>query len=192
MFGTILLIPLLLQQVKGYGSFAAGAMMLPHALASGIMTSIAGRISDKIGVRPLVATGFGFAAAGVFLLSQTAADGGPGTLVLPLLLLGTGMGLTTMTLGTHVLQSVPKTTVGRVVPMTMSAQQVVMSFAVAGLSGYWSARDTQHSLLSGHSPYASMLAYRDSFQLIACVAAIGAVAGLLLLGKMSRRAEAGS
>ncbi|UUZ86477.1 MFS transporter [Paenibacillus sp. P26] len=180
MFGTLLLIPLFLQQVKGYGSLMTGLLMLPHAIASGILTLLAGRLFDKTGARPLVITGLGLITAGLLVLSHMTAGDGPAMIVIPLLLLGTGMGLATMTLNTHVLQTVPGPLVGRVVPMTMAVQQVMLSVAVAGLSGYVTMR-TRHDLPSAqHGTDASMSAFGDTFLLCACIAAIGVLAGFLL------------
>src|SRR5207249_4688182 len=46
MFGTLFLVPLFLQQVRGYGSFATGLYTLPQAAASAVMMPIAGRLFD--------------------------------------------------------------------------------------------------------------------------------------------------
>ena len=50
-------------------------------------------------------------------------------------MMGLGMGLSMMPLNTHVLNAAPRKLVGRVTPLT-AAQQVVVSFAVAGLTGF--------------------------------------------------------
>ena len=49
MFGSFFLVPLFLQQVRGYGSFETGLFTLPQAVASAIFMQISGRAFDRFG-----------------------------------------------------------------------------------------------------------------------------------------------
>src|SRR5919199_6619972 len=49
MFGTFFLIPLYLQQVRGYGALETGLYTLPIAVASAIFMQISGRVFDRVG-----------------------------------------------------------------------------------------------------------------------------------------------
>ncbi|MNJ62095.1 hypothetical protein D3C77_579230 [compost metagenome] len=99
--------------------------------------------------------------------------------VIPLVLMGAGMGMTMMPLNTHILNSAPRRLVNRVTPLTSATQQVVTSFAIAGLTGYLTSHMTKHMTApetAGDLLTSSTLAYGDTFFLTACIA----VAGLLL------------
>src|SRR6266581_944176 len=54
MFGSFFLVPLFLQQVRGYGSFETGLFTFPQAVASAIFMQISGRAFDRFGVKPPV------------------------------------------------------------------------------------------------------------------------------------------
>lgn len=182
LFGAIVLIPLFLQDIRGYGPLKTGLVMLPQALASAFLMPIGGRLFDKIGVRPLAMTGLGLITAGFVMLSRISPDTSLTYTMFSLVMLGGGSGLTMMPLNTHVLQSAPKRLVSRVTPLTTAAQQVMVSFAVAGLSGYLTSQLTGHMKESGGTdPIGSAVAaYGDTFLLSAGIACAGALLGLIL------------
>ncbi|MGA4506498.1 MDR family MFS transporter [Propionibacteriaceae bacterium G1746] len=55
LFGTIIMLPLLLQQVYGLEPLQVGLMMLPGGLLMGVLGPIVGRLYDRVGPRVLVA-----------------------------------------------------------------------------------------------------------------------------------------
>ncbi|WP_282004694.1 MDR family MFS transporter [Propioniciclava sinopodophylli] len=54
LFGTIIMLPLLLQRVYGLEPLQVGLMMLPGGVAMGVMGPLIGRLYDRVGPRPLV------------------------------------------------------------------------------------------------------------------------------------------
>ncbi|QGG54959.1 DHA2 family efflux MFS transporter permease subunit [Paenibacillus sp. B01] len=181
LFGTIFLLPLFLQTAKGYGALDTGLILLPQALAAGLFMPIGGRLYDKVGARPLVMTGMALVSVAAFLLSGIEADTGVGSLILPLALIGAGMGLSMMPLNTHIIQSAPAQLVGRVTSLTAAAQQVVSSFAIAGLSTYLTGRIKDNGPELGAQPAELLSAsYGDTFALLIWIAATGVVLGFLL------------
>ncbi|MFD2610886.1 DHA2 family efflux MFS transporter permease subunit [Paenibacillus gansuensis] len=181
LFGAFVLIPLYLQGIKGYGPLKTGLILLPQALASGVFMPIGGRLFDKIGVRPLALTGLTIVTGALFMFSQVTVDTGLGYIMTALILMGAGMGFSMMPLNTHILQAAPRSLVGRVTPLTTAAQQVMVSFAVAGLTGFLTSRITTHMKgTGGDLPAASITAYGDTFVLAACIAGTGAVLSILL------------
>lgn len=183
LFGSMIITPLYLQQVKGYSALETGLILLPQALASGIFMPISGRLFDKIGARPLAFTGLGIISAALFLLSQITVDTSLAMILLSLFLMGAGMGLTMMPVNTHVLNAAPRQLVSRVTPLTTAAQQVVVSFAVAGLTGYLTSHITAHmkDVAKGVAPAEAITAgFGDTFFLAACLAVAGFLFSLLL------------
>lgn len=181
LFGSFLLIPYFLQTVKGYGPLDTGLILLPQALAAGLLIPVGGRLYDKLGARPVVVTGLTLIAAALFLLSRISLDTGLGYIMGTLALMGAGMGMSMMPVNTHVLQSAPRRLVSRVTPLTTAAQQVMVSFAVAGLTGYLTSRMTFHGEEHGGNLFFAMgPAFGDTFFLSACIACIGVALGLIL------------
>ena len=57
MFAGMLLLPIYLQNIRGFTALQSGLLMLPGAIIMGIMSPIAGKLFDKIGARPLAIFG---------------------------------------------------------------------------------------------------------------------------------------
>lgn len=180
LFGVMIIVPLFLQTVRGYGALHTGLILLPQAIASGVMMPIGGRLYDKLGARPLVVTGLSVITAGLFMLSRITMDTTIGFIITCLVMLGAGMGLSMMSINTHVLQSAPRKLVGRVTPLTTAAQQVMVSFAVAGMTGFLMSRITSHMTETANPVEASVSAYGDTFLFAAGIAIAGALLGIIL------------
>lgn len=136
LFGAILLVPLYLQSARGYTPLNTGLYILPQALASGLMMPIGGRLYDKFGARPMALTGLTIIASALSMLSKINMNTELSYIMICLGMLGGGMGLSGMHISTHILQAAPKRLVTRVTPLTTAAQQVMVSFAVAGITSY--------------------------------------------------------
>lgn len=180
LFGAIMIMPLYLQQVRGYSPLESGLTVLPQALASGLFMPIGGRLFDKIGARPLVITGLSIITAALLLLSNIAVDTASWYIITALTMMGAGMGLSMMAINTHVLQSAPRKLVSRVTPLTTAAQQVMVSFAVAGLTGYLTSRITDHVAELKDPVKGAVAAYGDTFMVAGCIAVVGALIGIIL------------
>jgi EmrB/QacA subfamily drug resistance transporter len=180
LFGAILLIPLYLQQVKHYGALETGFILLPQALASAIFMPIGGRLFDRIGARPLAITGLTVITTALFMLSQISMNTGLPYIMTALSMMGAGMGMSMMAINTHVLAAAPRHLVSRVTPLTTAAQQVMVSFAVAGLTGFLSSHISDNMAKSGDPVSASVAAFGATFQLAAGIAFVGLILGFIL------------
>ncbi|MGH2355199.1 MAG: DHA2 family efflux MFS transporter permease subunit, partial [Chloroflexota bacterium] len=134
MFGTFFLVPLFLQQVRGYGSFETGLFTLPQALASALLMPLGGRLFDRIGARPLVLFGLALVVGAMWQMSGLSGTTTGQDLRLPLILMGAGMGSMMMALNTHVLNSAPRELVSRVTSLANALQNVVASLAIASFA----------------------------------------------------------
>jgi MFS family permease len=134
LFGGIYLLPLFLQQVRNFGAYDTGRIMMAQAIAAGIFMPIGGRLFDRIGARPLAVVGLSLVTVGTYMLTSLSATTSGGDLILSLVLRGMGMGLMMMAVNTHLLNAAPRKLVGRVTSLTQALQNVVTSLAVAGLT----------------------------------------------------------
>jgi EmrB/QacA subfamily drug resistance transporter len=183
MFGTMFMVPLFLQQAKGYTPFETGLIMLPQALASGVFMPIGGKLSDRFGARPLVIAGMALTTVSALLLSNISGESGIAAVMLPLALLGAGMGLFMMPLNNHLIQSAPQNLVGRVTSLTNAAQQVMMSFAIAVLTTLSTTKMKDLMTETGKKQpdldlYASSFGY--TFLILLGIAILGGLLGLML------------
>ncbi|MBB6731756.1 DHA2 family efflux MFS transporter permease subunit [Cohnella zeiphila] len=183
LFGSFFLVPVFLQSAKGYTAFDTGLIMLPQAIASGVFMPIGGRLSDRFGARPLVLAGMIFVIGATALLANLDANDGKIMVMIPLALLGAGMGLFMMPLNTHLIQSSPQNLVGRVTSLTNAAQQVVSSLAIATLTTL-STNKMKDLLISAHKQAPELkewtTAFSYTFFILIFVGVAGAILGLLL------------
>ena len=74
LFGTVILLPIYLQDVLGLEPAAAGLMLLPGGLAMGLLGPLVGRIFDRHGPRVLVVPGAVLVAAAFWALTLVDAS----------------------------------------------------------------------------------------------------------------------
>jgi DHA2 family metal-tetracycline-proton antiporter-like MFS transporter len=105
--GAILLVPLLVATVNGLGVGQVGLVLLPGAVAVAVLSSFAGRLSDRLGPRRLVGGGLVVLALAVLTLS-TLAGGSAVALAAVTLALGVGLATITSPLINAVAAAVPE------------------------------------------------------------------------------------
>lgn len=181
LFGSFLFVPMYMQDVFEYSTLKTGFMILPQVAMTGLFMPIGGKLFDKFGARIVSVVGIGLIAAGLFYLSRIQADSGEGYVITATMIMGVGMGLSMMPVNTHVLKAAPRELVGRVTPLVSAAQQVVVSFAVAGLVSYMTTRIGDHMTESkGNLDAATLSGFGDTFLLAGCIGAAGALLALTL------------
>jgi EmrB/QacA subfamily drug resistance transporter len=183
LFGSILLIPLFLQLVRGFSSFESGLMVIPQAIISFVGMIIGGKLFDKYGARLPVFSGLVLLSTGLFLLTRLQNDTNVYVMISYLAIMGLGQGLSTMQLGTHVLKAAPKDLISRVTPLTASAQQIIGSFAVAIMSGLLTSNIASHKSqtnIGGVDVQAMVAGFHDTFLISMALALCGMVISLFL------------
>ena len=94
MFGSIFLLTQFFQTAQGYSPLASGLRLLPWTIMPMFVAPLAGALSDRIGGRPLMATGLALQAIGLaWIASVSTATVGYVSLVGPFVLSGIGMAL---------------------------------------------------------------------------------------------------
>jgi len=94
MFGSIFLLSQFFQTAQGYSPLGAGLRILPWTLMPMFVAPVAGALSDRIGGRPLMATGLALQAAGLgWIAAVSTATVDYVSLVGPFILSGIGMAL---------------------------------------------------------------------------------------------------
>lgn len=73
MLGAELLLPLYMQNMRGYSSLESGLLLLPGAILMGVTSPIAGKLFDKIGPRWLALTGLTIVAVTTYQYTNLTA-----------------------------------------------------------------------------------------------------------------------
>jgi EmrB/QacA subfamily drug resistance transporter len=185
-FGSIFLLSQFFQTAQGYGPFKAGLLTLPWTGMPMIVAPIAGALSDRIGSRPLMATGLALqAGAMAWLAAVTTPEVAYASLIAPFVMAGTGMALVFAPSANAVLSAVAAKEAGQASGATNAIRELGGVMGVAVLA----------SVFSAHGSYASPQTYADglvaALPIGAAVLAVGATIALFVPGVRAPRAAPG-
>ena len=133
-FGAMLLLPLYYQQARGQSALDAGLALAPQGLGMMVALAIAGRLTDKIGPRPIVLVGIVLATLGTIPYAHV----GPGTSALALgaslIIRGAGLGAVIVPAMTAAYRDLRPEAIPRATSAVRILQQVGASFGTAVLA----------------------------------------------------------
>jgi EmrB/QacA subfamily drug resistance transporter len=107
LFGFIFLATQYLQFVLGYSAFDAGVRTLPFAFALMVMAPLSSKTVQWFGTKRVVVTGMVVFAAGLVVASTSTVSSGYPRVMLAMILMGTGMGLSVAPATESIMGSLP-------------------------------------------------------------------------------------
>jgi EmrB/QacA subfamily drug resistance transporter len=96
LFGSMILLPLYYQVVRGQSPLHAGLLMVPQGLGAALGMNVAGRLTDRIGAGRVVPVGLLLLALGTIPYATIGGDTSYGVLMAGLFVRGLGLGGTMM------------------------------------------------------------------------------------------------
>jgi EmrB/QacA subfamily drug resistance transporter len=183
MFGVFFFVSLYLQNVLGYSAVEAGATFLPMTVLIMVVAPLAGKLSDRLGSRWLMAAGMMLVSLSLLVFSRLDVDSTFWTAFPGLIVGGLGMALTMTPLMAAGLGAVPvdKAGVGSGVLNTFRQLGGALGIAVTGAIV---AAGTDDSLAEGNP---LRVAFVDGFQRGLLVSAGIALAGAVVAATTVRR-----
>src|SRR3954447_5348171 len=156
MFGSIFLLSQYMQGVLGYSPTEAGLRMLPWTGMPMLVAPIAGILSDRIGGRPVVATGLFFQAAGLaYMASVVTVDASYSAQLPGLILSGIGMALFFAPASNLVMSSVRSEEQGIASGANNALREVGGALGIAVMASIFSAQggyESGQSFVDGLKP----------------------------------------
>lgn len=156
MFGSIFLLSQYMQGVLGYSPTEAGLRMLPWTGMPMLVAPVAGYLSDRVGGRPVVATGLFLQAAGLaYYASVVAADASYAAQLPALIISGIGMSLYFAPASNLVMSSVRPQEQGIASGANNALREVGGALGIAVMSSIFSAQGgyaTAESFIDGLRP----------------------------------------
>jgi MFS transporter, DHA2 family, multidrug resistance protein len=131
MFGTMLLLPLYLQEVHNYDPIETGLLLLPQAAMAAVSMPLGGYLTDRVGPKWVVATGLFLLTVGSVVLAQIHYDSSNWLVVAALLLRGVAMGFAMMPAMAAAMARVPRRYTSRASSITNTLQRVSSSVGIA-------------------------------------------------------------
>src|ERR1700733_8082703 len=110
--GFIFLVTQYFQFLKGYGPLSTGIRLLPVASFVAISSIVGAKLAVRFGTKLVVASGLTSMAAFYLWVSTTSVTTGYGTIAAQMVVLGTGMGLTSAPATEAIMGVVPKAKAG--------------------------------------------------------------------------------
>jgi hypothetical protein len=110
--GFIFLVTQYFQFLKGYGPLSTGVRLLPVASCVAISSILGARLAVRLGTKFVVASGLFLMAAFYLWVTTAAAGTSYGTIAAQMVVLGTGMGLTSAPATEAIMGVVPKAKAG--------------------------------------------------------------------------------
>lgn len=143
MFGTLILLPLILQDSLGLEPLQVGLITLPGALLTGLLGPVVGRLYDRWGPRPLVIPGALVVLAALVLYTQLATTTPWWMVLLMQMVLSLGFALTFPPLFTVSLGALPKHLYGHGSAVLSTVQQVAGAAGTAAFVTIMATRQAQ-------------------------------------------------
>jgi len=178
-YGAMLLMPLYLQQARGYSALAAGLILVPQGVGSVLPRTIVGKLTDRMGPRPVTLAGIVLAGIGTIPFALAGSHPSTWFLCAGLVIRGAGLGAATIALMAGAFQGLPKADVPHASSTTRIMQQVGGAFGAAVLVVILATQAGGH----GASPATLAAAFGHTFWWCIGFTALAVLPALLMPGR---------
>ncbi|MFL5734656.1 MAG: MDR family MFS transporter [Chloroflexia bacterium] len=132
-FGSLILLPIFLQQVRNppLTALDAGLALMPQGLAAAVSVAIGGRLYNVVGVRVLVMVGAALLTLSSWMLTQVTPTTDGAGLLPALVVRGLGFGFTLIPVQTMALESITGPALAKASSLYNVTRQIFSSIGVA-------------------------------------------------------------
>jgi len=130
MMGGTYVLPLYLQSIRGYTALQSGIILLPSAIASGVMMPLSGAIFDRMGVKIVTVPGLLILGITTYQLSFLSLDTSNFTIIMISTIRGLGLGLAMMPVNTAGMNDVPAHLIGKASALANTIKNILSSVSV--------------------------------------------------------------
>ncbi|MCM3724834.1 DHA2 family efflux MFS transporter permease subunit [Neobacillus cucumis] len=160
MFGAMILLPIYLQNIRGFTALESGLLMLPGAIVMGIMSPISGALFDKMGARWLGVIGLTITVITTWQFTKLSMTTSYTHLLLLYVFRMFGMSFIMMTIMTEGLNQLPRHLGAHGTAASNTARQIAGSIGTAFLVTVMTSRSGVHygeyiSTMTSANPFIS-------------------------------------
>ena len=138
--GTVLLIPFYLQNMRGFTPEKAGLMMSIIPLTSGVVSPLAGSLSDRFGSKLITTLGLALEVVGFFLIAGLTVDTSIAGFLLRFAPLGLGLGLFQAPNNSAIMGSAQRSQLGVVSGLLSLTRTLGQTTGIAILGAIWTSQ----------------------------------------------------
>lgn len=172
--GTLFLVPLFLQSVRGASPLAAGLATMPEAIGVVISTQIVARIYPKLGPSRLMSGSLVLVAITIFALSRVNMETPLWLVGIWMFLIGVGMAGVFLPNQAASMATIPRPNLGGASMLYSVVRQIAGAMGVAVLSTVLSIIGIYQLSGSGEGNVANLRTWQTAFMVAACLSLIGA------------------
>ncbi|MCI0763951.1 DHA2 family efflux MFS transporter permease subunit [Bacillus sp. TL12] len=144
LFGGMLLLPVYLQNIRGFTPIESGLLLLPGSLIMGIMGPIAGKLFDKYGIRPLAIIGLAITTYATYEFTQLSMDTPYSVIMTDYIIRSFGMSFIMMPIMTAGMNALPMNLISHGTATQNTSRQVAGSIGTAILITIMTQQTTNH------------------------------------------------
>ncbi|WP_018501642.1 MDR family MFS transporter [Parafrankia discariae] len=172
-FGVVILVPLYFQEVRGYSALRAGLLLAPQSLGTALALPYVGRLTDRIGARPVVLAGIALSMLSALTFTQVNAHTNEVVIGVALLVWGTGVAAVAVPVSAAAYEELAPTDIPGATSAIMTVQTVGASVGAATLAAILQSRLAHHR-------DAPATAFADTFWWVLGFTALTLIPALLL------------
>lgn len=195
--GTLFVLSVYLQSILGYSPLTAGLILLAQPIFMSISAPIAGALSDRISAQILSSIGMGLKTVGFLFLATLGTSSPIESVIIPLIVVGTGHGFFSSPNVNSVMGSVTAEKFGIASGTMGTIRQAGQSIGVAVLGGIVASRlpvgslniFASNAIISGVLASDFVAGVRIAFIAAAVICAIGIFTSLMRGKQKSARSE---
>lgn len=131
LFGGMLLLPVYLQNIRGFTPIESGLLLLPGSLIMGIMGLIAGKLFDKYGIRPLAIIGLAITTYATYEFTKLTMETPYSVIMRDYIIRSIGMSFIMMPIMTAGMNALPMKLISHGTATQNTSRQVAGSIGTA-------------------------------------------------------------
>lgn len=191
MYADMILLPMYLQEGRGFTALDAGLLLMPGAIVNALMSPVTGKIYDKLGAKPVFIIGLIFIIPSMWVVTDLTSDTSFTFLVIRTIFLRIGLSFMSMPLTTASLNALPKELIGHGTAVNNTIRQIAGAIGTAVVVTIFSTQTKSHAtelIQSGTAmdsvkTLAMMLGAGDGYYFMTVLAVIALILTLLLPSK---------
>jgi EmrB/QacA subfamily drug resistance transporter len=183
MFGIFFFFPIYMQVYRGWSPIQAGAALLPWTLMVVVFAPIAGKLSDRVGSRWLIAAGMTVVAACCLVLSTVTVDSSFWQMLPGFVLGGVGMSFVMTPMSAAAMGAAPIDKAGVASGVLNTFRQVGVALGIAVMGAILSNRETAALRSGADAPHAFVHGLTFGMRVSALICLAGAFAAAVLVRK---------
>ncbi|MGE8035605.1 DHA2 family efflux MFS transporter permease subunit [Lysinibacillus sp. NPDC093692] len=193
MYADMILLPIYLQNGRGFTALDAGLLLLPGALVNAFMSPVTGKMYDRFGAKPLFIIGLIFVIPSMWVVTDLTETTTFSFLMIRTIFLRIGLSFITMPLNTAGLNALPKTLVTHGTAVNNTLRQIAGAIGSAVVITIFTAQTANHAktllvgtpnaTAEGIRTLASILGSSDAYYFMTILAILAFVLTLFVPSK---------